>query len=81
MSNSEQDPEVENKAEGFSNIFVWGDNRSGQLALHSEAFVRDPIAIKLDSINMIKSIACGRAHTLIVSEAGLVFALGDNSFG
>ena len=41
----------------------------------------DPMAIKLQSINMIKQVACGRAHALIISEHDLVFAMGDNHCG
>ena len=39
------------------------------------------MAIKLSQINKIESIACGNAHVLILTEAGSLFAMGDNSFG
>lgn len=65
-----------------SNIFVWGDNSHGQLSIDEQtANVQDPIAITLSQVSSIKSVACGRSHTLIVNDAGLVFAMGDNSYG
>ena len=41
----------------------------------------DPQAVILRQISDIKSVACGAAHTLILSDAGVVFAFGDNLFG
>ena len=66
-----------------SNFFVWGNNSYGQLALGEEMqTVVDPVAIRLPtSIKKIKSVACGGSHTLILSQSGSVFAMGDNSFG
>ena len=73
----------DNAGKPTSNIFVWGSNENGQLALTADEMplVQDPIAIKLRQISKIRSVACGAAHTLIVSELGLLFAMGDNSFG
>ena len=65
-------------------MFVWGDNSCGQLSLTASKehlFIQDPIAINLAPITSVLSIACGRAHTLIVSSNGQIFALGDNSNG
>ena len=39
------------------------------------------MAVSFPCLQQIKSVACGRAHSLIVSEKGLVFAMGDNSMG
>ena len=44
--------------------------------------VQDPVAVSLSLVGRIKSIACGKAHTLLVSEHGsAVFAMGDNTYG
>ena len=67
-----------------SNIFVWGDNSCGQLALKATdemKFVQDPIAVNLAPVSSVLSIACGRAHSVIVSKSGQIFAFGDNSKG
>ena len=70
-----------------SNIFAWGSNQAGQLSFMAcgqdgtSNVVMDPMAIKFSSIKMIKQVACGRAHALIISEHQLVFGIGDNHFG
>ena len=65
-----------------SHIFVWGSNRNGQLSLDDETMlVPDPIAIRLDQISRIRVVACGQAHALLVSALGVVFTMGDNTFG
>ena len=45
------------------------------------AVVQDPAAVRLPQLNCIKSVACGRAHTLLLSGSSQVFAMGDNSLG
>ena len=77
----ENEGDREDKAR--SNFFVWGNNSCGQLTLGEETqTIADPIAIRLpNSIKKIKSVACGGSHTLILSQNGFVFAMGDNSFG
>ena len=69
-----------------SNIFAWGSNVCGQIGLSEDEvaddFIHDPMAISLRGITKITSIACGKAHTLIVTEmAGDVYAMGDNTYG
>ena len=43
--------------------------------------VQDPIPINLRSLGKVKSMACGLSHTVLLAESGLVFTVGDNSFG
>ena len=43
--------------------------------------MQDPIAVTLSQIREIKSVSCGTAHTLVLSDTGFVFAIGDNSYG
>ena len=43
--------------------------------------MQDPTAIMMNLVGKIKSVACGDAHTLIASESGYVFAMGDNTYG
>ena len=44
-------------------------------------FVQDPIAVDLAPVSSVLSVACGRAHSVIVSKSGQIFAFGDNSKG
>ena len=37
--------------------------------------------VKLGSVRQLKLVACGRAHTLMVSENGILYSMGDNSYG
>ena len=43
--------------------------------------MQDPLAVSLDQIRRIRSVACGQQHTLILSESGQVLAFGDNTHG
>ena len=67
--------------------FVWGSNKSGQLG-HTQnekhninSYIRDPVLAEMTTIKQIRMVACGRAHTLIVSSENELFTFGDNSLG
>lgn len=77
-------PETRKKLE--SNLFAWGNNTHGQLSLPpaeaEHAVVADPIAIFLSSaLTGVAQVACGSAHTLLLTENGDLLAFGDNQFG
>lgn len=59
-------------------IFAWGASRKGQCGLKAQ-IVSVPTLIDLKIQEMIKSIACGRDFTVLVSENHRIIVLGDNS--
>ena len=67
--------------------FVWGSNKYGQLGhtqnekFNINSYIRDPVLSAMTVIKQIKMVACGRAHTLIMSGDGELFTFGDNSLG
>ena len=66
---------------------MWGSNKSGQLGhtqnekFNINSYIRDPVLAAMSTIKQIKYVACGRAHTLIVSADRELFTFGDNSLG
>jgi alpha-tubulin suppressor-like RCC1 family protein len=59
-------------------LFAWGSNRRGQICTGRD-FSNDPIPVSFDAIKNLLFVACGHAHTIMVSELGQTFAMGDNS--
>ena len=66
---------------------MWGSNKSGQLGhtqnekFNINSYIRDPVLAAMSTIKQIRYVACGRAHTLIVSTDRELFTFGDNSLG
>ncbi|XP_066456781.1 probable E3 ubiquitin-protein ligase HERC4 isoform X2 [Eleutherodactylus coqui] len=65
-----------------SNIFVWGDNRFGQLGLGCES-KKETTPRHLKSLSGIPfhQIAAGGAHSFALTPSGAVFGWGRNKFG
>lgn len=62
-------------------VYTWGRNEKGQLGL-SDINRRDvPTKVDmLDSFNVVAA-ACGKNHTLFLTDRGKVFGAGDNKMG
>jgi X-linked retinitis pigmentosa GTPase regulator len=60
--------------------YVWGSSNKGQLG-SQEQLIIEPRQTTIPNIKRISMVACGGSHTLIVSEAGSLFAMGDNLSG
>ncbi|XP_023210764.1 protein RCC2 homolog [Centruroides sculpturatus] len=62
-------------------VMTWGRNDKGQLG-HCDLQRRDiPTLIEtLKELNFVDA-ACGRSHTLLLSEFGVVYGCGDNKMG
>jgi alpha-tubulin suppressor-like RCC1 family protein len=61
-------------------VWSWGDNKFGQLGLNkTDAFKDKPT--KLSGIGSISAVVAGRSHTFAISQAGLVYAWGNNNSG
>uniref|UniRef100_A0A8C6A557 Regulator of chromosome condensation 2 n=1 Tax=Marmota marmota marmota TaxID=9994 RepID=A0A8C6A557_MARMA len=59
----------------------WGRNEKGQLGHGDTKRVEAPRLIESLSHEAIVSAACGRNHTLALTETGSVFAFGENKMG
>ena len=58
-------------------IYVWGNNYMGQLGVDGMQDVKLPYVIKLDQFK-IKMIACGKAHTALLTDKGQIYMMGSN---
>ncbi|XP_008588381.1 PREDICTED: protein RCC2 [Galeopterus variegatus] len=62
-------------------LWSWGRNEKGQLGHGDTKRVEAPKPIEGLSHELIVSAACGRNHTLALTETGSVFAFGENKMG
>ena len=74
--------EEQSKSTTCSEIFVFGSDSEGQLGLDNlsyNAFYSNPRFI-VYQINVVK-ISCGWEHSIVQSEMGICYAMGNNKFG
>lgn len=62
-------------------VMSWGRNDKGQLGLGHTKRTDEPSLIEGLKEHFIVSAACGRSHTLFLSDRGAVYACGDNKMG
>ncbi|KAJ7306591.1 hypothetical protein JRQ81_009965 [Phrynocephalus forsythii] len=62
-------------------LWSWGRNDKGQLGHGDTKRVDVPKPVEVLSNEIIVSAACGRNHTLALTENGSVFAFGENKMG
>ncbi|XP_015684987.1 protein RCC2-like [Protobothrops mucrosquamatus] len=62
-------------------LWSWGRNDKGQLGHGDTKRVDAPKPIEVLSSETVVSAACGRNHTLALTENGAVFAFGENKMG
>lgn len=60
---------------------LWGNGDFGRLGLCSPMSKWEPTICKSLQNHQPRSIACGGAHTLILTDQGRVFATGLNDYG
>lgn len=60
-------------------LYTWGRNERGQLGLNS--LVNCYVPTIVPGLPPVKTVAVGKAHTLVLTESGEVFAAGDNKMG
>ncbi|GAB6032349.1 RCC1 and BTB domain-containing protein 2 [Chamberlinius hualienensis] len=62
-------------------VYSWGNNYSGQLGTGSNQTQTIPTnVVNLTGIVIVK-VVCGYAHTLALSDEGMLYGWGDNSYG
>ncbi|CAD8055211.1 unnamed protein product [Paramecium sonneborni] len=62
-----------------TDLYVMGDNKESQCGIDNQDYVSKLTKINLPMV--IREIACGLEHTLIVTNEGLVYAFGSNLKG
>ncbi|XP_059722895.1 protein RCC2 isoform X1 [Haemorhous mexicanus] len=62
-------------------LWSWGRNEKGQLGHGDTKRVEAPRPIEALGGEAIVAAACGRNHTLALTESGSVFAFGENKLG
>ncbi|NWR26098.1 RCC2 protein, partial [Emberiza fucata] len=62
-------------------LWSWGRNEKGQLGHGDTKRVEAPRPIEALGSEAIVAAACGRNHTLALTESGSVFAFGENKLG
>lgn len=64
-------------------LYMWGDNKYSQQGMYtkpSTPYIPEPHVVPFGGTR-IRAIACGKNHTLCISEQGRVFAWGKNERG
>lgn len=62
-------------------VYVWGDNRAGQLGLWDIEQIRIPTLLKALENVKVKQIVCGNKYVMAVTESGEVYVWGSNTLG
>ncbi|XP_057540979.1 ultraviolet-B receptor UVR8 isoform X2 [Amaranthus tricolor] len=60
---------------------LWGNGDYGRLGLGNVNSQWKPVACSAFNGDLLRSISCGGAHTLFLTESGRVYASGLNDFG
>ncbi|CAD5116540.1 DgyrCDS5419 [Dimorphilus gyrociliatus] len=61
-------------------VFVFGDNSEGQLGIGNQQVTVPTILPTLPGLP-VKQLACGQAHTFVLTISGALFGFGRNSYG
>ena len=62
-------------------VWAWGCNSSGQLGLGDATHRLRPEIVRALRVGRASNIACGKAHSAAISQAGLLFSWGSNAYG
>eukprot|EP00090_Calanus_glacialis_P018965 TRINITY_DN29288_c0_g1_i1.p1 TRINITY_DN29288_c0_g1~~TRINITY_DN29288_c0_g1_i1.p1 ORF type:complete len:689 (-),score=225.92 TRINITY_DN29288_c0_g1_i1:63-2129(-) len=62
-------------------LFTFGSNEWGQLGLGHNNNVIKPSCVKTLKPDLVAAVACGRHHTIVAMQSGVMFAMGSNSEG
>ncbi|EAS04756.2 chromosome condensation regulator RCC1 repeat protein (macronuclear) [Tetrahymena thermophila SB210] len=79
-SNSQQAISKSNNT--YTEIYVWGNDKYGQLGLGHKYTGKNYLVPKICSYNLvIKQISCGEEHTAFVTIRGHIYTIGSNLKG
>eukprot|EP00118_Oscarella_pearsei_P007211 m.34505 g.34505 ORF g.34505 m.34505 type:complete len:1380 (+) comp31989_c0_seq3:167-4306(+) len=61
-------------------LYTWGQNCSGELGLGSQSIQLVPVKVPLDSDCVVRHVVCGIDGTMLLTDAGTVYASGSNAY-
>ncbi|KAJ8310354.1 hypothetical protein KUTeg_012219 [Tegillarca granosa] len=62
-------------------VYGWGYNGNGQLGLGNNVNMPNPSRVQQLQNTIISQLVCGYAHTLALSDEGILYSWGANSYG
>lgn len=63
-------------------VYGWGNDTEGQLGLGVYSYSSNYTAPRFFQYSVnITRVSCGHEHSLLLSETGIVYAMGSNKFG
>ncbi|KAK6194794.1 hypothetical protein SNE40_000350 [Patella caerulea] len=62
-------------------VYGWGYNGNGQLGLGNNVNQPAPCKVNMLAGVIIHQIVCGYAHTMVLSDEGVMYSWGANSYG
>lgn len=62
-------------------VYGWGYNGGGQIGTGNSSNQLSPVKVTALTGTVIKKIVCGHSHTLAISDEGILYSWGSNSFG
>jgi RCC1 and BTB domain-containing protein len=62
-------------------VYGWGYNGNGQLGLGNNCNPLTPVRVTALYTAYVNQIICGYAHTLALTDEGLLYAWGANTYG
>ena len=65
----------------FCQVYGWGYNGNGQLGIGNNVNQPNPSRVGSLTNVIITQVVCGYAHTLALSDEGMMYAWGANSYG
>ncbi|XP_046455571.1 probable E3 ubiquitin-protein ligase HERC4 isoform X2 [Daphnia pulex] len=66
----------------WGEVFAWGSNSNGQLGLNvEESMMPTPKMVKSLATKQVVQIACGRSHSMALTNVGEIYCWGSNSHG
>ncbi|XP_021116722.1 E3 ISG15--protein ligase HERC5 isoform X2 [Heterocephalus glaber] len=63
------------------NIYSWGQNDCGQLGLGHTKITDSPSLVEVPDNQKVECVACGGAHTALLTQDGLMFTFGAGKYG
>ncbi|KFO20813.1 Putative E3 ubiquitin-protein ligase HERC6, partial [Fukomys damarensis] len=63
------------------NAYSWGENDCGQLGLGHTKNTDSPSLVEVPDHQKVEFLACGGAHTALVTQDGLMFTFGAGKYG
>ncbi|XP_039277120.1 probable E3 ubiquitin-protein ligase HERC4 isoform X2 [Nilaparvata lugens] len=66
-----------------ASMFCWGNTTNGELGLGGieDQHILVPRELNFKEANKVHYVACGKSHSVLITESGQIFSCGSNDFG